>query len=170
MFTYTSEALSAVSTLITEISTAVLSAQQQLSAIAPTPYEATKLALFGKDYKFPTIDEVQVPEEITVDGLINKITEIENNYQKVLLDVTINPNDYTIDNFSDPDNNISILAELSGENTYVVTEQKYKNYIEYLELVGSIDYDSINKDNARDLIKKLGYYYVTAMTKKTVSL
>jgi hypothetical protein len=170
MFAYTSEALSAVSTLISEISTAVLSAQQQLSAIAPTPYEATKLALFGKDYKFPTINDVQVPEEITVDGLVNKITEIENNYQKVLLDVTINPNDYTIDNFSDPDNNISILAELSGENTYVVTEQKYKNYIEYLELVGSIDYDSINKENSRDLIKKLGYYYITAMTKKTVSL
>lgn len=170
MFNYTPEALSAVSCLVAEISTAVLSAQQQLSAIAPTPYEATKLALFGKDYKFPTIDEVVVPEEITVDGLISKITEIENNYQRALIDVTVNPEHYTIDNFSDPNNNISILAELSGENTYVVTEQKYKNFIEYLELVGSVDYDSINQDNSRDIIKKLGYYYVTAMTKKTVNL
>jgi hypothetical protein len=170
MFNYTPEALSAVTSLMAEISTAVLSAQEQLQAIATTPYEATKLALFGKEYKFPTIKDVEVPEAVTVDGLINKITEIENNYQKALLDVTINPESYTIDNFSDPNNNISILAELSGENTYVVTEQKYKNYIEYLELVGSIDYDSINKDNSYDIIKKLGYYYVTAMSKKTISL
>lgn len=168
MFNYTPEALSAVTSLMAEISTAVLSAQQQLSAIATTPYEATKLALFGKDYSFPTIDSIEVPEEITVDGLINKITDIENNYQKMLIDVTVNPDSYIVDNFSDPDNNISILAELSGDCKYVVTEQKYKNFIEYLELVDSVDYDSINTENCNDIIKKLGYFYVTAVSKKTV--
>ena len=51
------------------------------------------------------------------------------------IDSIINPESY---NIIDNDNQVSILSELSGENTYVVTEQKLKNYFEYLELIYSV--------------------------------
>lgn len=156
-----------MTTLDNILSATLLSAEQLLSATSVTPYEAIKAELFPPDYKFPTIDTVQVPESITVEGLISKIEEMESNYQKNLIETQINPDKYTV---HEPDGYLSILAEVSGENNFVVTEEKQKNYIEYLELINNTDIDSITEENCYDVIKKLGYFFVSAVGKKTVRI
>jgi hypothetical protein len=159
------DSLGSLSATLLDLNTVMTSAVESLTAIPQLPYQFTKEMLFGKDYKFPTIDDVKVPEGITPEGMAAKITEIETNYQKTLIDTITNPQDY---NIVAPDNHLSILAELSGDNTYVVTEEKFKGYIEYLEMVQSINIDSITQDNAVDMINRLGYFYLNTINKKTI--
>lgn len=157
--------LDSLSATLMDINAVMLSAVDSLSSIPQIPYQFTKELLFGKDYKFPTLDDIEVPEGITPEGMAAKIAEIETNYQKTLIDTITNPEDY---NVQAPDNHLSILAELSGDNTYIVTQEKFKSYIEYLEVVQSIDIDSITQENAVDMINKLGYFYINCLNKKTV--
>jgi hypothetical protein len=157
--------LNALSGTLLDLSTVMTSAIDSLSGLPQLPYQFTKELLFGKDYKFPTVEEVEIPQGVTPEGMVAKITEIETNYQKTLIDTITNPEDY---NIQAPDNHLSILAELSGDNTYVVTPEKFKNYIEYLEMVQAIDIDSITQDNAVEKIDKLTYFYVNMLNKKTV--
>lgn len=158
-------ALEALSATLFDLNTVMTSAIEGLSSLPQLPYQFTKELLFGKDYDFPTVDSVEVPEGVTPEGMAEMIAEIENNYQKTLIDAITNPQDY---NVIAPDNHLSILAELSGDNTYVVTEEKFKNYIEYIEMVKSIDIDSITQENAATMISKLGYFYVNMLNRKTV--
>lgn len=157
--------LSAYPDSLLRASMALTSALAQLTAIPGHPYEATKLMLFGEDYEFPALSSVEIPEGITTEGMIAKLTEIESNYQTAFLDTVMNPQDYKI---IEPNNILTPLAELSGKNTYVVTEQKYKNYIEFLEMIRQLDYYSINKDNSYDLTQKIGYACLTMAGTKTV--
>lgn len=155
-----------LSAVMLDMTTALTSALEQLSSIPQHPYHATKEILFGKDYKFPTIEDVEVPEQITTEGMIAKLAQIEENYQTTLIDTIVNPEEY---NIQTPSNHLSILAELSGDNTYVVTEDKYKNYIEFLELTQSIDINSVTPENSIEMIRKLGYFYTNCLNKKTVN-
>ena len=157
--------LDSLSATLMDINAVMLSAVDSLSSIPQIPYQFTKELLFGKDYKFPTLDDIEVPEGITPEGMAAKIAEIETSYQKTLIDTITNPQDY---NVQAPDNHLSILAELSGDNTYIVTQEKFKGYIEYLEVVQSIDIDSITQENAVDMINKLGYFYINCLNKKTI--
>jgi hypothetical protein len=158
-------ALTSLSATLLDLNTVMTSAVEGLSSLPQLPYQFAKELLFEKDHKFPTIDEVEIPEGVTPEGMAAMITEIETNYQKTLIDTITNPQDY---NIQTPDNHLSILAELSGDNTYTVTQEKFKNYIEYLEMVQSINIDSITKDNAVEMINKLGYYYLNMLNKKTI--
>lgn len=148
------------------LSAIMLSAQQQLSATPINPYDALKLQLFPCDHKFPTIDDVIIPEGITLEGMISSIEDIEKQYQKNLIETQINPDKYSVE---EQDGYLSIIAECSGSNCFVVTEEKQKGYIEYLELIRSTDIDSVNQDNCRDIAKKLGYFYLSRVSKKTVT-
>ena len=159
------DSLESLSATLLDLNSVMTSAVDSLSSIPQLPYQFTKELLFGKDYKFPTINDIEVPEGITPEGMAAKISEIETNYQKTLIDTITNPQDY---NVQAPDNHLSILAELSGDNTYVVTQDKFKGYIEYLEVVQSINLDSITQENAVDMINKLGYCYLNCINKKTV--
>jgi hypothetical protein len=137
----------------------------QLSALYLTPHEIYKKMLFEEGYKFPTLDDIEVPGLVTTEGLINAIDDLQKNHQKVVLDTLANPDKY---NITDNDKEVSILAELSGDNTFVVTEQKFKNHVEYNELIQSIDINSVTSENCYDIIRKLGYFYVKTITQKTV--
>lgn len=159
------DSLESLSATLLDLNSVMTSAVDSLSSIPQLPYQFTKELLFGKDYKFPTINDIEVPEGITPEGMAAKISEIETNYQKTLIDTITNPQDY---NVQAPDNHLSILAELSGDNTYVVTQDKFKGYIEYLEVVQSINLDSVTQENAVDMINKLGYCYLNCINKKTV--
>lgn len=158
-------AIPGLSAAIAEFDLALETLTEQITALAVGPYEMQKAMLFEKDHKFPTLDDIKVPENVTTEGLINAIDNIEKQHQKVVIDSIINPESY---NIIDNDNQVSILSELSGSNTYVVTEQKLKNYFEYLELIYSIDIDSITNENSNDIIRKLGYFYANSVGRKTV--
>ena len=154
-----------LSAVMFDMTIALNSAINQLSSIPQHPYYATKEILFGKDHKFPILDDVDVPEQITTEGMIAKLVQIEENYQTTLIDTITNPDDY---NIQAPSKHLSILAELSGDDTYVVTEDRYKNYIEFLELTQSIDINSVTPDNSVEMIRKLGYFYTNCLNKKTI--
>jgi hypothetical protein len=160
----------ALSATINNLTLSLSTVNQGLSSIPSNPYLATKFMLFGKDYKFPTIDDVHVPEEITTEGLIAKLEEIQKQYQCRVIDCLANPSDYHLNltNPTEAANRLSILAELSGENTYVVTQDKFKNYIEFLEIVESIDDSQMTEETCNDTIKKIGYYYTNLLAKKTI--
>jgi hypothetical protein len=157
--------LPSLSAAIVEFDKVLETLTEQISSLSITPYELQKAMLFNKDHKFPKIHEIKVPENITNEGLIETISEIEKRHQRVAIDALVNPDNY---NIVDSDKEVSILAELSGSNTYVVTEQKLKNYFEYLELIHSIDIESVTNENSRDIIRKLGFFYVNAVNQKTV--
>ena len=161
----TSDSLESLSSALLELNTVMTSAVESLSSFPQLPYQFTKELLFGKDYKFPTVDNVEIPEGVTSEGMAAKIADVETNYQKVLIDSITNPQEY---NIVAPDSSLSILAELSGNNTYVVTEEKLKGYIEYIEMIQAIDINSITPDNAVTIINKLGYFYLNTINKKTV--
>jgi len=137
----------------------------QLSTLSLTPHEIYKKMLFEEEHKFPTLDDIEVPKLVTTEGLINAIDELEKNHQKAVLDSLANPDKY---NIIDNDKEISILAELSGDNTFIVTEEKFKNHVEYNELIQSIDINSVTPENCHDIIRKLGYFYIKSVTQKTV--
>lgn len=157
--------LPSLSTAIAEFDNVLETLSSQLTALHVNPHEIHKKMLFNEDHKFPSIEEIEVPENITTEGLINAIDDLEKTHQKVVIDSTINPEKY---NIIDPDNEVSILAELSGDNTFLVTDKKFKDYVEYTELVRSIDIGSVTPENCHDIIRKLGYFYVKTMTQKTV--
>jgi hypothetical protein len=138
---------------------------EQLSALSFTPHEIYKKMLFEEGHKFPTLDDIEVPESVTTEGLIGAIDELEKSHQKVVLDALVNPDKY---NIIDNNKEISILAELSGNNTFVVTEEKFKNHVVYNDLIQSIDINSVTPENCHDIIRKLGYFYVKSVTQKTV--
>ena len=158
-------AIPGLSAAIVEFDNALETLSTQLTSLYLTPHEIHKKVFFEEGYKFPTINDIEVPENITTEGLIGAIDEVEKVHQKVAIDSIINPGKY---NVIDPDNEISILAELSGDNTFLVTEKKFKNYVEYTELVQSIDIGSVTPENCNDIIRKLGYFYVKTVSQKTV--
>lgn len=157
--------LPSLSATIAEFDTTLETLTKQLTALHVTPHEIHKKMLFDEGHKFPTLDDIEVPENITTEGMIAAINELEKNHQKVSIDSTINPSKY---NIIDPDNEVSILAELSGDNTFLVTEKKFKDYVEYTELVRSIDIGSVTSENCHDIIRKLGYFYVKTVSQNTV--
>jgi hypothetical protein len=163
----------ALSAVVNNLTVCLSSVNEQLTAIPNNPYLATKFMLFGNDYKFPTLDDINVPEEITTEGLIAKLEEIQNQHQCRIIDCITNPQDYDF-NLTEPAqiaNQLSILAELSGDsksNNYVVTQDKFKNYIEFIELVNSVDDSQMTEETSQETIKKIGYFYTTLLAKKTI--
>jgi hypothetical protein len=157
--------LPSLSATIAEFDNVLETLSNQLTSLHVTPHEIHKKILFEEGHKFPSIDDIEVPKNITTEGLIQAIDSLEKEHQKVVIDSTINPTKY---NIIDSENEISILAELSGENTFLVTDKKFKDYVEYTELIRSVDIDSVTSENCHDIIHKLGYFYVKTMTQKTI--
>ena len=157
--------LPSLSAAMVEFDNALETLSVHLTSLSLTPHEIQKKIFFEEGYKFSTLDDIEVPESITTEGLIEAISQVEKTHQKAVIESTINPEKY---NIIDPDNEISILAELSGGNTFLVTEKKFKDHIEYTELIQSIDIDSVTPENCHDIIRKLGYFYVKAVCQKTV--
>jgi hypothetical protein len=156
--------LSAYPDSLLRATTALTTAYAQITSFPGHPYEAAKFALFGPDYEFPALSSVQIPEGVTSEGIIAKISQLESNYQTKFIDTLINPSDY---NIIEANKLLSPLAELSGENTYVVTEQKYKSYIEFVEMINQLDINSINDTNSVEIIQKIGYTCLNMLAAKT---
>lgn len=159
----TAELLSAFNTEIEKFSKTLI---QSLSTEAIHPYDLVKMSLFGPEYKFPTIDDIEVPEEVTTQSIVDKLKQQEKTYRSNLLDYMHNKETFDVTGFHD---HVSILSELSGEKNFVVTEKRFKNYIEALEIITSIDRESINEENYSDYYKKIGYCLTKVLSQKTVS-
>lgn len=156
------EILSAVSSYFTE---SIRTVTQKLSTPVIHPYDAVKMSLFETDYKFPTIDEVVVPEEIDVETIKETINEHTQTYKKRILDYTVNQDKYK---FVGPFDHVSVLSEPSGTDCFVVSQDKYKNYIETVEIIRSIKPENITEENCSDYIKKINYCIASMLSRRTV--
>jgi hypothetical protein len=156
------ELLSAFNSQIQDLSQTLL---QGLSADPIHPYDLIKLSLFGSDYKFPTIDEIEVPEEVTPQSIVDNLKGHEKQYRQNLLEYVHNREDYQLTGFHD---HITMLSEPSGEKCFTVTEKRFKNYIEAVEILVNINREDINELNYMDYYKKIGYCLTKILTQKTV--
>jgi len=156
------EMLSAFNIELQKLSQTLL---QNLSAEPMHPYDLIKMSLFGADHKFPTIDDIEVPQEITPQSIVDNLKDHEKEYRSNLLEYMHNKEDYQLTGFHD---HITMLSEPSGDKCFTVTEKRFKNYIETVEIITSINLEDINELNYMDYYKKIGYCLTKVLTQRTV--
>lgn len=147
------------------LSSSIQAFSDTLTSIPQHPYDATKALYFPVDYKFPTVCDVTVPEDVCLNTIIKGFDMVHHRYQEKILDYLSCPSEYDL---TDAGNQFTILAEQLSDKKYIVTEDKYRMYIETLELIQSIDIRSINEDNCVDLIHKVCFTVLNALQKKTI--
>lgn len=160
------------STILSELSSTVFglcssidTLLQVATAIPQHPYDILKYSLFDKEHTFPTISDIEVPETVELKTIIKGLEVEYDNYQERVLDFLKEPKNFNLELANEQ---MSPLAELSGNNTYVVTTQKQKAYIEALELIQSVDLNSINNNNSREIVNKLGFTILKLFHQKTI--
>jgi hypothetical protein len=158
----TTEILSGISTYFVESMRTTL---QGLSAPIIHPWDALKLTLFEPEHKFPTIKDITVPEEITLENIQDKIKEHTKQYKSRVMDCITNREDYAFIGVFDQ---VSLISEPSGTDCFAVTDDRLRNYVEALEVMHSIDIDSVTEENCEEYIKKIGYCLTNVLTRKTI--
>lgn len=159
----TSQVLSAISNYFIE---SMRTTVQELSVPVIHPWDALKMSLFEPEYEFPTIDNIEVPEEVTHQAIQDKIKEHEKEYRSRIIDCINNRDKYT---FVGPFDTVSILSEPSGTNCFAVTQDRFKKYIEAVETIRSIDPETVTEENCFDYIKKISYCLASVLSNKTVN-
>ena len=154
-----------LSSTLFHLSSSIQAFSDTLTSIPQHPYDATKAMYFPVDYKFPTVYDVNVPEDVCLNTIIKGFDTVHHRYQEKILDYLSCPNEYDL---TDAGNQFTILAEHLGENKYIVTEDKYRMYLEALELIQGIDITSVNEDNCVELIHKICFTVLQALQKKTI--
>jgi hypothetical protein len=138
-----------------------------ISSIPQHPYDQVKAVLFGENYKFPTIQEIDLPETIDTPTIIKGLEKTYETYQDRVLDYLSTPENFSIEHAG---NQLTALAELSTNNTYVVTPEKYQEYIKTLEAIQSINIRDINDTNCYELVNKIGVMVLQTFQKKTITV
>jgi hypothetical protein len=157
------EVLSAVSAYFSQ---SVNSMIQGLSAPVVHPWDALKMTLFDQDHKFPTIEEVTIPEGVNLEAIQSKIKEHEQTYRSRIIDCISNRERYE---FVGPFDQVSIMSEASGADCFAVTEDKIKSYVETVETIRSINPEDINEDNYLEYITKINYCLANMLARRTIS-
>jgi len=137
-----------------------------ISSIPQHPYDQLKYTLFEEGYKFPTINDIIVPEAIQTQTLIKGLEKSFETHQDRVLDYLSSSENC---NIQESGNQLTALAELSSNNTYVVTPDKYRMYVEALEVIQGINIRDINKDNCYEIVNKIGYMLLNVFEKKTIT-
>jgi len=145
------------STLIQRLnvtSTELLSALNGIEDIPAHPYEKLKYEHFDTDYKFKTIDDLDVPCSFCTTAATQSLTAISAQHETLHQTHIENLNQYeTLENLGNG------FAVLSGDKM-VVDTSRLKNYIEFHEIVRSIPIDSINVTNCNEIMQKLINRYI----------
>lgn len=164
-FTQTSTTeLTSLSSILNYTESALLSARAAISAVSMHPYDIMKVTYCGKDYKFPTIDEIEVPESVSADTITKGIeTLLDQHQEKVLKEIAENSTPLT--NFE----SYSMLSELSSNGKWVTTPEKYRKYIEFFEVLKSVNVATLTSaDVAREVAHKFSYILLQALSQKTM--
>lgn len=134
-------------------STTFLSALDSLSGVPIHPYDRLVFEHFGPDYKFPTIDDIPMPDNFCIHTCICKLTSI-NAQQKELHDTHY----AQMDNIHDHPHIGNAFVTLSGD-TFSVNTDQVKKYIEFHEIVKSVPVDKINTIESAVIAQKLLHQY-----------
>jgi hypothetical protein len=133
----------------------LLSVIDTLSGRPIHPYEALKYDLFGPDYTFKTIDDIPTPEHVCLSSCniaLKTVTQIHTD------NITAHLENFSLSAYHESPQDYTHLGHaftvLSGDK-HIIDFDKTKKYVEFLEVVRSIDPYSVNESNSQELIHKL---------------
>lgn len=124
--------------------TELLSAIMSLSGMPIHPYEQAKCKYFDKDYKFPDIKDIPVPDDFCPYTYMHKLTCM---------------GEQTINDCLSALSTVNLTAQSLFEDATILDPKTVKHNIEFTELVKTISIDDI-KAKPMELIQKLTSFYV----------
>ena len=122
----------------------LLSAYSELSAIPFHPYEKIKYDLFGKDYKFQTINDIEQPKDFCLATHTSRLTAISERTKQQTINTVAS---------------LSNIDSRTLENTMYVDPEILKRNIEFVEVVKTIDINDI-QTKPIELMQKLTSFYI----------
>jgi len=136
------------------LTSAIDATTRAISALSQHPYDYAKSLYFEDDHVFPTFNEVEVPNCITPEALIESFEKRHNEYQDTVVRYITNPKDYDLTNSN---NQVNLLCTLSGDNKFVITNEKQAEYLTTLETLQSLKIDDVTDENCEEIALKIGY-------------
>ncbi len=122
----------------------LLSALQQLSAVPVHPYERVKYDLFGKDYNFKTINDLEQPKDFCPNTYLCQLTSISQKTEQMSL--------CALSGIQDVKPSL-LESSINLESGFL------KNNIEFIEIVKTIDLKDI-QTKPQELVQKLTSFYI----------
>lgn len=122
----------------------ILSAIKELSAVPSHPYERLKYNLFGKDYSFPTIENIEIPTDFDPGTYLCQLTAISDKTNQMGLCALSSMDNFTPTLFETPT---------------IVDQDFLKRNLEFVEVVKSININDIQTKPV-ELMQKLTSFYI----------
>lgn len=132
----------------------ILSSLQSLSGVPVHPYEQAKYKYFGKDFHFPTINEIPFPVDFNYNTYTRELSSIFDHTNLVALSALSALGD-SIQNLQSTD---GVLSRADIENVIITDENIIKNNIKFTEAVKSISLSDIETKPIETAQKLLSYY------------
>ena len=151
-----------LNTVINALSSSIATFADTLSTAYMHPYDAAAAELFDKDHVFPTVEDIVVPDVINTETIIKGLEAIGSQHQTHILEYLNDTSKYDVTHCN---NQVTLLSELSTDNKFVTTLERKQKYHETLEVIQNIDITSINENNCKDIIQKLGYKFLNIFQK-----
>jgi hypothetical protein len=143
------------------LTSAIDTTTRAITALAQHPYDYAKSLYFEPDHVFQTINDVQVPENVTLEILLKQFDKRQQEYENMVIDYLSEPSQYDL---TSSNNQVNLLSVLSSDNKFVIPEKKYCSYIETLEILQSIDMDNITEENCEEIALKIGHTVLRTFT------
>lgn len=122
----------------------LLSALQELSAIPIHPYDRLKYDLFGKDYEFKTIKDLETPNDFCPHSYFCELTSISEKTNQITLCAL---------------SSVSQTAPSLFETNTIVDQEHLKKNLEFVEVVKTITIEDI-QTQPYELMQKLTSFYI----------
>ena len=126
--------------------TDLLSTIQNLSSVPVHPYERLKYDMFGKDYTFKTINDLETPTDFN-----------PNTYMQQLTGITEQTEQMTLSTLSVYDQ--AVRTGTLSANMLLVSPDTLKHNLEFVEIVKSLSLEDVQK-RPLEIAQKLTSYYI----------
>ena len=143
-----------LSSTIFALTSAIDATTRAISALSQHPYDYAKCLYFEDNHVFPVFNEIEVPDCVTPEALIESFEKRHNEYQEAVVNFINNPKEYDL---TESGNQVNLLCTLSSDNKFVIPKEKYAEYLTTLEILQSLKIDDITDDNCEQIALKIGY-------------
>jgi hypothetical protein len=141
--------------------TALFSAVQSLSGQPIDPYERLKLKYFGPDYKFPTLQDIEVPEDFNPETYGKYIMD----YQKNFTD-TMNQSLSGYHTAATLSGSLDTkLVQMSSIEPFTLSDEMIKNNIRFNEFIQTVTMNDIY-NNPYETNEKIVTFYVNNLKQR----
>lgn len=125
----------------------ILSSLQELSSVPIHPYERLKYDLFGKDYTFKTIDDIETPTDFNLETCTCQLTSI-----------TQQTHDMSLSSLS-AFNTAVQTGTLTGEQIPLLPPDTIRHNLEFVEIVKTLSLHDV-QTKPMEVAQKLTSYYI----------